>query len=124
MEVLRSKITQSHATTDKAEMQTDGLYSANGFFFQQRRGNLDLRGISNIDLEKLVREVDVDSLQMHIENITFCNLREDDLRYLTDPQVIKLFKISQLMIEYLLYSQDLFISNLGSLSKKYVAKKK
>ncbi len=83
-----------------------------------------MRGISSLDLEKLVREVDVDALQLYIENITFCNLREEDLRYLTDPQVIKLFKISQLMIEYLLYSQDLFITNISSLSKKYLAKKK
>ena len=120
MEVLRSKI------SDRPERDAtiEGIYGSKGFFFQQRRGHLDLRGISSIDLEKVVREVDVDTLQLYIENITFCNLREEDLRYLTDPQVIKMFKMSQLIIEYLLYSQDLFVANLGELSKKYIAKKK
>ncbi len=125
MEVLRSKITSESGRPREEEKGVDGIYGTNGgFFFQQRRGHLDLRGISSVDLDKLIREVDVDSLQLYIENITFCNLREEDLRYLTDPQVIKLFKISQLTIEYLLYSQDLFISNLSSLSKKYVSKKR
>lgn len=120
MEVLRSKV----AERPERDATIEGIYGSKGFFFQQRRGHLDLRGISNIDLEKVVREVDVDTLQLYIENITFCNLREEDLRYLTDPQVIKMFKMSQLIIEYLLYSQDLFVANLGELSKKYVAKKK
>lgn len=121
MEVLRSNFT---AKTHSGSGALEGINGPNGFFFKQRRGHLDLRVISSIDLEKLVREVDIDSLQIHIENLTFCNMREEDLRYLTDPQVIKLFKISQLIIEYLLYSQDQFVAKLGDLSKKYLSKKK
>ena len=83
-----------------------------------------MRSVASINLEKLVREVDVDILQMHIENITFCNLREEDLRYLTDPQIVKLFRISQLMLEYLLYSQDKLVENLNHLSQKYASQKK
>jgi hypothetical protein len=40
-----------------------------------------------------------------LENITFCDIYLEDLRY-TDPNIVKLFTISQLCIEYLLYSQD------------------
>jgi hypothetical protein len=122
MEVLRSKALLSDEEIDfNAPV---GLYGSKGFFFQQRRGQLNLRNISKLDLEKVIREVDIDVLQQHIENITYCNLREEDLRYLTDPQVVKLFKISQLMIEYLLYSQDQLVSNLNKLSVKYSVKKK
>jgi zinc finger protein DZIP1 len=94
------------------------------FFFQQRRGRLDIRTLSQIDLDRIVREVDIDNLQIHLENITFCNLKEEDLRFLTDPQVIKLFRTSQLMIEYLLYAQEELASNLQNLANKYGSKKK
>lgn len=85
---------------------------------------MNLRSIASLNLDKLVREVDIDLLQIHIENITFCNLREEDLRYLTDPQIVKLFRISQLMLEYLLYSQDKLVENLNSYAHKYAEKKK
>lgn len=33
-----------------------------GFFFQQRRGHLNLRSVCQIDMDKLIREVDIDYL--------------------------------------------------------------
>lgn len=120
---LRSQVT-AHPEEKVEDYALGGMYGTKGFFFQQRRGHLNLRGFAGVDLEKMIREVDVDLLQLHIENITFCNLREEDLRYMTDPQVIKLFKIAQLTIEYLLYSQDTLVTNLNDLSKKYSGKKR
>ena len=99
-------------------------YASTKFYFQQRRGRLDLRTLSQIDLDRIVRDVDIDVLQMHLENITFCNLKEEDLRFLTDPQVIKLFRTSQLMIEYLLYAQEQLASNLQQMANRYGSKKK
>lgn len=61
---------------------------------------------------------------MHLENITYCNLREEDLRFVTDQHVVKLFRTSQLMIEYLLFAQEQLASNLDSLAAKYLAKKR
>lgn len=61
---------------------------------------------------------------MHLENITFCNLREEDLRFITDQHVVKLFRVAQLIIEYLLYAQEQLSSNLNSLASKYAAKKR
>ena len=94
------------------------------FYFQQRRGRIDLRTLSQMDLDKIVRDVDIDVLQMHLENITFSNLKEEDLRFLTDPLVIKLFRTSQLMIEYLLYAQEQLASNLQQMANKYGSKKR
>ena len=131
MDLLRSDVMMNETksdrfTTDKRSptQALSGLYGSNGFFFQQRRGHLNLRALANINLDKLVREVDIDLLQSHIENITFCNLREEDLRYFTDPQIVKLFRVSQLMLEYLLYSQDQLVENLNNLSHKYTEKKR
>jgi hypothetical protein len=51
----------------------ESIYGKN-FFFQQRRGRLDLRRLSQLDLDRVVRNVDVDVLQNYLENITFCKL--------------------------------------------------
>lgn len=96
----------------------------NSFFFQKRRGKLDLRTLSSLDLERIVKNADIDVLQMHLENITFSDLREDDMRYLTDPLVVKLFRTAQLMIEYLLYAQEQLAANLNLMAKKYTEKKR
>lgn len=103
---------------------TDELYDESGFFFRQRKGKLNLRKLEAIDLEKVIREVDVDLLQQCIENITFSEFQDYDIHYLTDKQIVKLFKLSQLTIEYLLFTQRKLVTNLTDLAKKYSLKKK
>lgn len=49
-------------------------------------------------------QADVTVLQEILQNITFCDIESEDLRYV-DPNFIKLFQLAQLIIEYLLYSQ-------------------
>lgn len=44
-----------------------------------------------------------------MENITFCDLSMEDLRHV-DPNVIKMFHLAQLIIEYQLHSQEFLIS--------------
>ena len=50
------------------------------FYFQQRVGRLRLNQLSSIDLHQVVRDVDIDLLQKYVENLTFCNLKEDDIK--------------------------------------------
>jgi zinc finger protein DZIP1 len=106
------------------ENSVDELYDEKGFFFRQRRGHLNLRRLEGIDLERLIREVDIDVLQQNIEDITFCEFGENDVHFLTDRQVVKIFRMAQLTIEYLLYSQGKLVGNLSELSKKYNEKKR
>lgn len=108
----------------KTSYDHDDYGHKNGFYFQQRRGRLDLKQIASLDLDRIVRDVDIDILQIHLENITFCNVREEDLRFMTDQHVIKLFRLSQLLIEYLLYVQDQLAGNLNKLASKYISQKK
>ena len=103
---------------------TKEVTSHEPFYFQQRRGRIDIRSVSQIDVDRIVRDVDIDLLQTHLENLTFSELKESDLRYLTDPQIIKLFQTSQMMIEYLLYVQEQLTTNLQQLADKYVMKKR
>lgn len=125
---LSSKVIGSDVVGRDIDIDPDdpieGIYETNGFYFQQRRGRLDLRSLAQLDLEKIVRDVDIDTLQMSLENICFCNLREEDLRYITDQHVVKIFRAAQLVIEYLLYAQEQLAANCSMLSNKYMAKKR
>lgn len=121
---FKSSVMNSGRNDHDPDQNDSAQYVSTKFYFQQRRGRLDLRTLSQIDLDKIVRDVDIDVLQAHLENITFSNLKEEDLRFLTDPQVIKLFRTSQLMIEYLLYAQEQLASNLQQMANRYGSKKR
>lgn len=123
MDSLSSRVLKRNYEVNEDDA-LDGLYDDKGFFFRQRRGHLNLRRLEAIDLERLIRQVDIDILQQHIEDLTFCDFRENDVHFLTDKQIVKLFRLSQLTIEYLLYSQDKLVSNLSELAKKYSTKKR
>lgn len=43
---------------------------------------------------------------MHLENVTFADVTEDDLRLYSDACFLNLFRLSQLLLEYLLSVQD------------------
>jgi hypothetical protein len=101
------------------------IFDANdGFHFRQRKGSPNLRRLDSIDLERLVREVDVEILQQNVEELAFCDLNEDYMHFLTDRQVVKLFRLSQLMMEYLLYSQNRLVESLTDVSRRYSEKKR
>lgn len=95
-----------------------------GFYFQHRKGRLDMRAISKIDLDSIVRNVDIESLQEHLENLCFAQLLEQDIRQYTDPMILKLFRVAQYTIEYLLHVQEQLASTLNSLASKYAKKKR
>lgn len=119
--MLKSKL-NSYVMPNSEEI--DPSASSSSFYFQQRRGSLDIRSISKANIEKIVNDVDIDTLQSILENITFCALTEKDLRYLTDPMLLKLFRLSQLAIEYLLYVQEELMMNVSNAAKKYASKKR
>lgn len=89
------------------------------FYFQQRNGKLDMRAIGRVDLDRVIREVDVDCLQMHLENLTFSDICEDDLRLYSDDCFLKLFQLSQMTLEYLLSVQDTLASGLEDMAARY-----
>ena len=89
------------------------------FYFQQRRGQLDIRNLAKLNIERIIEDVDVYLLQSFLENITFSSIAEKDLKYLTDPILVKFFRIAQLIIEYLLYAQEQLVQNVHSLATKW-----
>ena len=86
------------------------------FSFQQRYGAIDLRALSRIDLLDVVEAVDVQVLQGIMTNVTFSNVRERDLPLFSDHAMVKLIKVLQFSVEYLMNVQNTLLSNLDMYS--------
>uniref|UniRef100_A0A8C3XUA3 DAZ interacting zinc finger protein 1 like n=1 Tax=Chelydra serpentina TaxID=8475 RepID=A0A8C3XUA3_CHESE len=86
------------------------------FKFQSRRDSVDWRRFSAIDVERVARELDVTMLQENITSVTFCNLDSEKCPHCqqpVDPVLLKVLKMAQLTIEYLLHSQEYLTASLA-----------
>ena len=59
-----------------------------------------------MDIDRVMREGDLDALQSNIENLTFANIEAEKLSEQGEANFVKLLSLAQLIVEYLLYSQD------------------
>lgn len=74
-----------------------------GFSFNLYRGRVDWAKIGAVDVDKIVRERDLETLQDVLSCVMSCNLSSDyDLKVL-DPNFIKIFQLAQLAADFLLY---------------------
>ncbi len=108
----------------KHQSSEEGFFRADGFYFRERKGHLNLRKLESVNVDKLIREVDIELLQQNLEELVFCEFEDRHLQFMSDQHIVKLFKLSQLIIEYLLYSQNNLVRQLSTLSDKYTAKKR
>ena len=76
------------------------------FQFQERTGRLNWRQIMNADVDKITQQVDLRQLEGLLQNITYAHLDREDMERFGDENFIKLFKLSQMSIEYLVYTQN------------------
>ncbi|XP_078313017.1 uncharacterized protein LOC111134574 isoform X2 [Crassostrea virginica] len=94
--------------------------SSNGrsFAFRKRYERIDWRRIASVDVDQVARTLDFSALQENIMNLTFCNIEAElDVR-MVDPNFIKLFKLAQLTIEYLLHSQEYLTGVVSNMEEK------
>ncbi|XP_060079369.1 cilium assembly protein DZIP1-like isoform X2 [Ylistrum balloti] len=88
------------------------------FAFRKRFERVDWRKIASVDINQIAQTLDFNALQENIMNITFCNIEAElDLR-MVDPNFVKLFKLAQLSIEYLLHSQEYLTGVITSMEEK------
>ncbi|XP_034859065.1 zinc finger protein DZIP1 isoform X1 [Mirounga leonina] len=91
------------------------------FQFRPRLESVDWRRLSAIDVDKVAGAVDVLTLQENIMNITFCKLEDEKCPHCqsgVDPVLLKLIRLAQLTIEYLLHSQEFLTSQLHNLEER------
>ncbi|KAJ8003449.1 hypothetical protein DPEC_G00148440 [Dallia pectoralis] len=86
------------------------------FKFRPRRESVDWRRISAVDVDLVASELDFQTLQEHITGVTFCSVEGERCgrcQNPVDPALLKLFRLAQLTVEYLLHSQECLASSLG-----------
>ncbi|KAK2500490.1 hypothetical protein MC885_020824, partial [Smutsia gigantea] len=91
------------------------------FQFRPRLESVDWRRLSAIDVDKVAGAVDVLTLQENIMNITFCKLEDEKCQHCqsgVDPVLLKLIRLAQLTIEYLMHSQEFLTSQLHHLEER------
>ncbi|KAI9098282.1 Iguana/Dzip1-like DAZ-interacting protein N-terminal-domain-containing protein [Phlyctochytrium arcticum] len=89
---------------------------APSFFFKRRRERLNWRVLAGIDVSQIQKEIDVQALQDIMENLTYCDIEAEDLAI--DPNYIKIFQLAQMVIEYLVHSQDYLIDSRKALAER------
>jgi len=82
------------------------------FTFQEKTGYINWEQISKVDVESLKKNGDLSLIQNYAQGLVYSDLRKTDLDKINNPNFVKLFKLSQLSIEYLLYVQD-FLENVA-----------
>eukprot|EP00795_Rhopilema_esculentum_P016335 gene16335-7725_t len=108
------------------ESYNQQLYQGGGFSFHKRHEKIDWRRLAMVDIEKVKREVDVKTLQDNVANIAFCDVENELSLREADANLVKLFKLAQLLIEYLLNSQQYlegYIAQVESQIQKAVEEK-
>ncbi|KAG1653769.1 hypothetical protein FOA52_006499 [Chlamydomonas sp. UWO 241] len=76
------------------------------FKFEPRRSRIDWRMLHGVDINPIIRDVDLDTLERVVAVIAFGDIEAEDTRNLTELNFVKVFRLSQLTVEYLLYVQD------------------
>ncbi|XP_071243413.1 cilium assembly protein DZIP1-like isoform X3 [Salvelinus alpinus] len=69
-----------------------------------------------VDVDLVASELDFQTLQEHITGVTFCNVEGERCvrcQSPVDPALLKLFRLAQLTVEYLLHSQEYLTLSLG-----------
>lgn len=90
-----------------------------GFCFKQRHGKLNWSQIREVNFDEIAQTGDIDMLQTVLENATYSVLDRSDLERFGDAAVLKLFKLSQLGVEYLLYIQNTLFSQNEALQESF-----
>eukprot|EP01051_Picozoa_sp_SAG22_P024029 SAG22_NODE_6470_length_850_cov_1.234354_1_plen_213_part_01 len=84
-----------------------GALGLKEFTFSKRTLKLNWRELSQLKMNKIIDEVDIDALQENLEMITFCNAAGADVQQYADPNFVKVFQLAQLMLEYNLYTTEI-----------------
>lgn len=126
--LLNSPLSQhsanGHAASTPGMTPSSGASAALPFKFRPRRESVDWRRINAVDIELVVSQLDVDALQEHISTVTFCSLdgeRCQRCQSPVDPALVKLLRLAQLTVEWLLHCQEFLTHNLRAAEERLSA---
>jgi len=91
------------------------------FTFRQRYGNLDWTKIEALNIDELISNSNLGTLQELVDSVTFSDVTAKDLKDASKGALLNLIHISQLMLEYLLTGQEQQAEQIQSLYYKHSA---
>ncbi|XP_042560625.1 zinc finger protein Dzip1 isoform X1 [Clupea harengus] len=121
-----SQQTASVATMSTS-MQASAAVPLPPFRFRLQRESVDWRRIGALDVDRVASELDFQTLQEHIAGVTFCSIEAERCQRCqapVDSAVLKLFRLSQLTVEYLLHSQDYLSLSLQAAEERVQAEQR
>ncbi|XP_067439632.1 cilium assembly protein DZIP1 isoform X1 [Thunnus thynnus] len=126
--LLNSPLSQhsasSHSVPAPGMTPSSGASTVLPFKFRPRRESVDWRRINAVDIDLVVSQLDVDALQEHISTVTFCSLdgeRCQRCQSPVDPALVKLLRLAQLTVEWLLHCQEFLTINLHTVEERLAA---
>ena len=69
--------------------------------------------VARLNLNEIEDQLDFEALQENIDAVANCSITDEVDQRAMDPNFSKLFKLAQMIIQYLLYSQD-YLVNLNT----------
>ena len=108
-------------------MQASAAVPLPPFRFRLQRESVDWRRIGALDVDRVASELDFQTLQEHIAGVTFCSIEAERCQRCqapVDSAVLKLFRLSQLTVEYLLHSQDYLSLSLQAAEERVQAEQR
>jgi hypothetical protein len=89
------------------------------YIFKERSGRLKWKEMMKLDLEGMIRDNDISPLENYLENLIFSSIDETDLQIVPETSFLKLVKINQYIMEFLLDTQQRLEYENKSLESNY-----
>ncbi|KAM7365453.1 hypothetical protein PAMP_016375 [Pampus punctatissimus] len=121
---LSQRSVSGHSVPVPGMTPSSGASTILPFKFRPRRESVDWRRINAVDVDLVVSQLDVDALQEHISTVTFCSLdgeRCQRCQNPVDPALVKLLRLAQLTVEWLLHCQEFLTLNLHTAEERLAA---
>ncbi|CCW64066.1 unnamed protein product [Phytomonas sp. EM1] len=90
--------------------------TSSSFEFVQGNERLDWGVLVAIDLQRLTKDTNVDTLQRIVENLAFSHISRDEAAMFSPDHILHLFKLMQVVIQYLVFSQECLAKLNGRLN--------
>ena len=94
------------------------------FAFKQRSNKLNWLQISSLNVDQIISTSNISDLQSIIDEITFSNFDQNDVKFIDIDNLSKLVRLMQLAIEYLLHCQESQCKYIHNIQQKYNKSKK
>lgn len=94
--------------------------SQTSYYFKERKGQLKWKEIMKIDIDLLIKQNNISQLEPLLDNLIFSNIEENDLSIVCEENILKLLKMFQHVIEYLIHTQQKLENEIVDIEKSYL----